>query len=70
MIESTQEKKMEAYRKFGWSNNEILLLLFKASTTCMSLPIKKMVRAMEFLVNKMAGTRPQSLDFPSLRFTI
>ena len=52
MSESTWELKMEIYRRWGMSNDEIMLL-FRAFPICMSLSEKNIMSTMGFLVNKM-----------------
>ncbi|XP_031253822.1 transcription termination factor MTERF6, chloroplastic/mitochondrial-like [Pistacia vera] len=50
--ESVWESKLEVYRRWGWSEDEILAA-FRRHPHCMQLSEKKITRAMDFLVNKM-----------------
>lgn len=65
MTKSTWEKKMEIYRNWGWSNDEILLL-FKASPMCMCLSGEKIMSTMNFLVNKMGWERTEITRVPAI----
>uniref|UniRef100_A0A5B7AN15 Mitochondrial transcription termination factor family protein n=1 Tax=Davidia involucrata TaxID=16924 RepID=A0A5B7AN15_DAVIN len=49
---STWERKLEVYRKWGWSDDEILLA-FKKRPDCMASSEKKINQVMDFLINKM-----------------
>ncbi|XP_031248053.1 transcription termination factor MTERF6, chloroplastic/mitochondrial-like [Pistacia vera] len=50
--ESVWESKLEVYRRWGWSEDEILAA-FRRHPHCMQLSEKKITRAMDLLVNKM-----------------
>ncbi|XP_057481117.1 uncharacterized protein LOC130768129 [Actinidia eriantha] len=52
MTKSTWEKKVDVYKKWGWTDDEILLA-FKKYPWCMTVSENKINRVMEFLVNKM-----------------
>ncbi|KAJ9696996.1 hypothetical protein PVL29_008968 [Vitis rotundifolia] len=54
--ESTWQQKMEMYRRWGWSEDEILLA-FRNRPQCMQLSEKKVTKVLDFLVNKM-GLQP------------
>ena len=70
MSKSTWEQKMEVYRRWGWSNDEIVLL-FRAFPACMSLSEKKIMSTMDFLVNKMGWKLNEITRFPiSLGFNL
>lgn len=59
MTKSTWEHKKEVYRRWGWTEDEILLA-FRKKPTCMYLSEKNIVSKMDFLVNKM-GWQPADL---------
>ncbi|BFG37846.1 hypothetical protein CerSpe_241200 [Prunus speciosa] len=59
MTKSTWEHKMEVYKRWGWTEDEILLA-FRKKPTCMYLSEKNIVSKMDFLVNKM-GWQPADL---------
>lgn len=52
MTKPTWEKKVEAYKKWGWSEDEILIA-FGKHPWCMMVSEDKILGIMEFLVNKM-----------------
>ncbi|GFZ19036.1 hypothetical protein Acr_27g0007750 [Actinidia rufa] len=52
MTKSTWETKVDVYKKWGWTDDEILLA-FKKYPWCMTVSENKINRVMEFLVNKM-----------------
>ncbi|KAA8519384.1 hypothetical protein F0562_013640 [Nyssa sinensis] len=52
---STWDRKSEVYRKWGWSNDEILLA-FKRKPMCIAASEKKINQVMDFLINKMGWT--------------
>ncbi|KAI8005399.1 hypothetical protein LOK49_LG08G03152 [Camellia lanceoleosa] len=52
MSKSTWEKKVEVYKKWGWSEDEILVA-FEKYPWCMMASEHKIMRVMEFFVNKM-----------------
>ena len=52
MSESTWEQKMENFRRWGLSSDEIMLM-FRSFPSCMSLSEKNIRSTMDFLVNKM-----------------
>ena len=54
--ESTRQQKMEMYRRWGWSEDEILSA-FRRRPQCMQLSEKKVNKVLDFLVNKM-GWQP------------
>ncbi|RVX19090.1 hypothetical protein CK203_008739 [Vitis vinifera] len=56
MTESTRQQKMEMYRGWGWSEDEILLA-FRTCPQCMQLSENKVTKVLDFLVNKM-GWQP------------
>ncbi|KAL0406536.1 UNVERIFIED_CONTAM: hypothetical protein Slati_3967500 [Sesamum latifolium] len=53
MSKSTWEHKKEVYQRWGWSESDILKA-FSVRPKCMSLSEKKIMSAMEFLVNEMS----------------
>ncbi|KAL7210403.1 hypothetical protein ACSBR1_031875 [Camellia fascicularis] len=52
MSKLTWEKKVEVYKKWGWSEDEILVA-FEKYPWCMMASKHKIMRVMEFFVNKM-----------------
>ncbi|XP_034690577.1 transcription termination factor MTERF15, mitochondrial-like [Vitis riparia] len=56
MTESTRQQKMEMYRGWGWSEDEIVSA-FRSRPQCMQLSEKKVTKVLDFLVNKM-GWQP------------
>ncbi|XP_058202618.1 uncharacterized protein LOC131317056 [Rhododendron vialii] len=52
MSKSTWEKKVEVYKKWGWTQDEILVA-FKKHPNCMIASQDKINRVMDFLVKKM-----------------
>ncbi|XP_057485227.1 uncharacterized protein LOC130771600 [Actinidia eriantha] len=52
MAKSTWEKKVDVYRKWGWTEDEILVA-FKKHPWCMTASEDKINGVMDFLVNKM-----------------
>ncbi|KAG5514301.1 hypothetical protein RHGRI_035641 [Rhododendron griersonianum] len=56
---STWEHKMEVFRKCGWSEDDLQLAL-KKFPFCMSVSEKKIMSAMDFLVNEM-GWKPAAI---------
>ncbi|XP_023753632.1 uncharacterized protein LOC111901997 [Lactuca sativa] len=52
MSKSTWEKKMETYKKWGWSEDQILLS-FRTDPWCMMKSEEKIDKVMDYLVNKM-----------------
>ncbi|RVX19175.1 hypothetical protein CK203_008740 [Vitis vinifera] len=56
MTESTRQQKMEMYRRWGWSEDEIVSA-FRSRPQCMQLSEKKVTKVLDFLVNKM-GWQP------------
>ncbi|PSR85138.1 Transcription termination factor like [Actinidia chinensis var. chinensis] len=52
MTKSTWGKKVEIYKKWGWTDDEILVA-FKKQPECMMGSEEKIVGVMDFLVNKM-----------------
>ncbi|KAJ9696994.1 hypothetical protein PVL29_008966 [Vitis rotundifolia] len=56
MTESTRQQKMVMYRRWGWSEDEIVSA-FRSRPQCMQLSEKKVTKVLDFLVNKM-GWQP------------
>ncbi|CAN0910839.1 Transcription termination factor MTERF15, mitochondrial [Linum grandiflorum] len=62
------ETKVEAYKKWGWSE-EVLLKSFTRSPWCMAVSVKKINENMDYLVNKMGfdtmdiAARPVLISF-------
>ncbi|XP_057965490.1 transcription termination factor MTEF18, mitochondrial-like [Malania oleifera] len=52
MSKSTRERKLEVYRRWGWSGDEIQSV-FRRCPLCMTGSEKKIESVMDFLVNKM-----------------
>ncbi|KDP28104.1 hypothetical protein JCGZ_13875 [Jatropha curcas] len=57
----------EVYRRWGWSHDDIFAA-FKKHPNCMMLSEKKIMKAMEFLVNKMGWPSKAFVQSPSLLF--
>ncbi|XP_010241318.1 PREDICTED: transcription termination factor MTERF15, mitochondrial-like [Nelumbo nucifera] len=53
---STRERKIDIYKKYGCSEDDITLMI-KRNPNCLALSEKKIVRVMDFLINKM-GLEP------------
>lgn len=53
---STRERKMAVFKKFGWSDDEILSAL-KLHPMCLTLSPKKIMEGLDFLMNKMGWPR-------------
>ncbi|THF93930.1 hypothetical protein TEA_017620 [Camellia sinensis var. sinensis] len=64
---SIWDRCYEAYRKWGWSNDEIHLA-FKKHPHCMILSEKKITRAMDFFVNKMGWNSKMIARCPVVLF--
>ena len=64
MSKSTWEQKMEIYRRWGMSNDEIMLL-FRTFPISMSLSEKNIMSTMDFLVNKMGWKVTKITRVPS-----
>lgn len=60
---STWEQKSEVYRKWGWSEDEILSV-FKRLPACMTASVSKIDRVMDFLVNKMGWDSSEVVACP------
>ncbi|KAM7479587.1 hypothetical protein LguiA_027800 [Lonicera macranthoides] len=60
---SNWERKCELYRKWGWSDNEILAA-FKKVPTCMAVSGEKIEMVMDFLVNKMGWNASDVVKCP------
>ncbi|GLT63616.1 hypothetical protein SLA2020_361700 [Shorea laevis] len=59
----TEKLKAEVYRRWGWSEDEILSV-FKKFPSLMSISTKKLISVMDFLDNKM-GWHPSAVaSFP------
>ena len=58
--ESTRQQKKEIYRRWGWSEDEILLA-FRTRPECMRLSEKHVMKVLDFLVNKM-GWQPAAVS--------
>ncbi|KAJ9696407.1 hypothetical protein PVL29_008565 [Vitis rotundifolia] len=52
----SRERKMAVYRRFGWSDHEILSVL-KTHPMCLMLSEKKIMDGLDFLMNKMGWQR-------------
>ncbi|XP_043714909.1 uncharacterized protein LOC122663290 [Telopea speciosissima] len=65
MNKSTWKKKLEAYRKWGFSENEILMA-FRRYPWFMKLSEKKIMSHMDFFVNKMRWERAVIIKYPQL----
>lgn len=50
--ETTRQQKMEIYKRWGWSEDEILLA-FRTRPECMRMSEKHVMKVLDFLVNKM-----------------
>ncbi|KAF2322057.1 hypothetical protein GH714_006102 [Hevea brasiliensis] len=59
MTKKTWERKIEVYRRLGWSEDEIWLI-FRKRPKCMSLSEKNVMGTMDFLVGKM-GWQPAAV---------
>ncbi|XP_043714910.1 uncharacterized protein LOC122663292 [Telopea speciosissima] len=62
---STWEQKLEAYRKWGFSENEILMV-FRRYPWIMIISEKKIMSHMDFFVNKMGWERAVLISYPQL----
>lgn len=68
MAKSTWESKVETYKKWGWSENEIIAA-FRRNPMCMSTSEEKITSVMEFWVNRMGwessflATRPTIISY-------
>uniref|UniRef100_A0A5B7APZ1 Transcription regulator mTERF family n=1 Tax=Davidia involucrata TaxID=16924 RepID=A0A5B7APZ1_DAVIN len=65
---STWERKLEVYRKWGWSDDEILLA-FKKNPKCMATSEKKINQVMDFLINKMGWNASDVAGCPMALFS-
>ncbi|GFZ08983.1 mitochondrial transcription termination factor family protein [Actinidia rufa] len=70
MTKSTWEKKVDVYKKWGWTEEEILVA-FKKHPCCMTASEDKINGVMDFLVNKnglgvFAGCKTVHTDFTEL----
>ncbi|VVA14124.1 PREDICTED: mRNAion termination factor [Prunus dulcis] len=58
-------RNSEAYRKWGWSEDDILSA-FKLNPLCMTKSEKKIMKTMEFLVNKMGWPSASIAKYPTV----
>ncbi|XP_043714906.1 uncharacterized protein LOC122663287, partial [Telopea speciosissima] len=65
MSKSTWKQKLEAYRKWGFSENEILIA-FRRYPWFMKQSEKKIMSHMDFFVNKMGWERAVLISYPYL----
>ncbi|XP_043714907.1 uncharacterized protein LOC122663288 [Telopea speciosissima] len=65
MSKSTWKKKLEVYRKWGFSENEILMA-FRRHPWFMKLSQKKIMSHMDFFVNKMGWEQAVIISYPHL----
>uniref|UniRef100_A0A5B7AMB6 Mitochondrial transcription termination factor family protein n=1 Tax=Davidia involucrata TaxID=16924 RepID=A0A5B7AMB6_DAVIN len=65
---SNWERKWEVYRKWGWSDDEILLA-FKKNPKCMATSEKKINQVMDFLINKMGWNASDVAGCPMALFS-
>ncbi|CAA2991157.1 transcription termination factor MTERF15, mitochondrial-like [Olea europaea subsp. europaea] len=65
MNKSTWEKKVALYKKWGWSEDEIILA-FKKHPYCMMISADKITAVMDFLINKMGFESSVVLHRPAL----
>ncbi|XP_076890060.1 transcription termination factor MTERF8, chloroplastic-like [Bidens hawaiensis] len=63
MSKSTWDKKVELYKKWGWSKDEILMA-FEKNPGCMMASVDKITRILEFLVNTMGWKRSYLIQSP------
>ncbi|KAM7482891.1 hypothetical protein LguiB_007474 [Lonicera macranthoides] len=63
---STWERKCGVYRKWGWSDDEILAAFKKAPAASMAASEKKIEMVMDFLVNKMGWDASDVVECPSV----
>ncbi|XP_050230234.1 transcription termination factor MTERF6, chloroplastic/mitochondrial-like [Mercurialis annua] len=62
---STWEKKLDTYKKWGWSEEEILVA-FGKHPLCMAASEKKITRMMDFYVNHMGWSSSAIANYPLL----
>lgn len=65
--ESTFKHKMEVYRRWGWSDDEIWSA-FRKRPICMCLSEEKIMSGMDFFVNKMGRHYSDIVKYPHLLF--
>ncbi|KAL2459244.1 Mitochondrial transcription termination factor family protein [Forsythia ovata] len=65
MNKKTWEKKVELYKKWGWSEGEIILA-FERHPYCMMISTDKITAIMDFLINKMGFESSVLLKRPAL----
>ena len=65
MSKSTWERKVDVYKKWGWSEDEISLA-FGRHPWCMMASEDKIMRVMDFLVNKMGMKSSLLIERPGL----
>ena len=69
MSKSTWERKVNVYQKWGLSGDQICLA-FRRNTWCMAVSEDKIMRVMEFLVNKMGMESFHHKQIPQYLFDI
>ncbi|CAI9771050.1 unnamed protein product [Fraxinus pennsylvanica] len=65
MNKSTWEKKVALYKKWGWSEDEIILA-FEKHPCCMMMSTDKITAVMDFLINKMGFESSVVLNRPAV----
>ncbi|KAM7521507.1 hypothetical protein LguiA_011409 [Lonicera macranthoides] len=60
---SIRDRCYKAYKKWGWSEDEIILA-FRKHPNCMIMSEKKLSRSMDFLVNKMGFPSREIASYP------
>ncbi|XP_024030231.1 transcription termination factor MTERF8, chloroplastic-like [Morus notabilis] len=68
MDESRWQSKINAYKKWGWSEEEVLKA-FKKSPWCMMISEEKLMTSMDFLINGMGWKPCLMAEYPVL-FTV
>ncbi|XP_024022606.1 transcription termination factor MTERF9, chloroplastic [Morus notabilis] len=68
MDESKWQSKIKAYKKWGWSEDEILKA-FKKSPWCMMVSEDKLMASMDFLINQMGWKPCLMAEYPVI-FTV
>ncbi|KAM7518952.1 hypothetical protein LguiB_017914 [Lonicera macranthoides] len=67
MTKTTLNRKLVAYRRWGLSNDEILMA-FRSHPVCMNLSEEKITRGMDFLVNQMGWEAVKIARCPAVLF--
>ncbi|RVX20670.1 hypothetical protein CK203_002828 [Vitis vinifera] len=65
MGESMWEHKMEVYRGWGLTDDDIMLM-FKSDPLCMAASERKIMSVMDFLVNKMGWEHAAVVRYPTV----